>query len=339
MAQDFQVGALRPYLDEASGRQFITVNGPDNKLVEKPVFNANATLRKDDWKVLDTAVIKAAKPRLDFVAALRGAGLTYTVANGMGKTVLETEAVSDISPASVSMDGIREGDSDRPHFSLTGLPLPITHKDFQFSARQIAASRNGGSPLDTTTAELAGRQVAEEVERLHLGVSTVADLYKYSGYTIYGLTDFTSGLTKTMTAPTGTDTSNKLVVTEILAMKAQAAAAYHYGPFFCFCSPSWDGFMDGDYSSAYPGITLRDRIGRIEGIDRPKTLDFLPAKTLVLLQKTSDNFRVVIGMDIVTVQWESHGGMQVNFKVMTIMVPQVRADFNGNCGLNVGTHA
>jgi hypothetical protein len=48
---------------------------------------------------------------------------------------------------------------------------------------------------------------------------------------------------------------------------------------------------------------------------------------------TPDVARAVDGMGITTVQWESQGGMRLNFKVMCIQVPQIRADFYGNCGL------
>jgi hypothetical protein len=42
-------------------------------------------------------------------------------------------------------------------------------------------------------------------------------------------------------------------------------------------------------------------------------------------------------MDITTVQWESHGGMQLNFKVMCLMLPQLRTDFYGNTGIVHGS--
>ena len=59
--------------------------------------------------------------------------------------------------------------------------------------------------------------------------------------------------------------------------------------------------------------------------------------TVLMVQMTPDVARAVVGMDITTVQWESKGGMQVNFKVMGILVPQLREDFNGNCGIAHGT--
>jgi len=332
IANNFDPNCLRPYIGR-DGRSYRTViqNGkPKSVLIQ----NATATLRKDDWKLLDEAIIKAAKQRLRAFADLRSAGLQFVIPNGMGKTVLEHETQSDISPATISMDGLRKSDQDRPEFNLVNMPLPIIHKDFSFSARQIQTSRNGGSPLDTTTAELAGRRVAEEVEKLTLGT---ASAYTFGGGTVYGYTNFPSRLTKTMTAPTSAN--HATTVAEILAMKTQSQDAKHYGPWFCYCSTSWDEFMDEDYSTAKGDNTLRDRIEKIEGIDRPVTLDYLPAKTLLLVQKTGDVARAVVGMDITTAQWESQGGLELNYKVMAILLPQVRADHNSNTGIVHGTHA
>ena len=332
MANNMNPSCLRPYVGDDGMTYIDSLVG--NVWTPQLVQNANATLRKDDWIMLDTAIIKAAKPRLMAVGDLRGSGLQYTMPNGMAHTVLQHQTQSDISPATVSMDGLRNGDSDRPEFGLENLPLPIIHKDFNFSARQVMASRNGGSPLDTTTAELAGRRVAEEAENLLLGTSAS---YKYGGGTLYGYTNFPSRLTKSMTAPTGSNQAT--ILQEILQMKTQSQDANHYGPWFCYCSTSWDEYMDDDFSSQYPGVTLRERIGRIQGIDEPVTLDYLPANTLLLVQKTPEVAREVVGMDITTVQWESHGGMQLNFKVMAILVPQLRADHNGNTGIVHGSHS
>ena len=57
------------------------------------------------------------------------------------------------------------------------------------------------------------------------------------------------------------------------------------------------------------------------------------AFTMLFVQMTPDVARAVNGMDITTVQWEDHGGFRQNFKVMAMLVPQIRADFNGNTGI------
>lgn len=334
LSSGFNVNCLRPYIGK-DGKTYITTN-KEGQNVAMPIQNTAASLRKDDWKLLDDAIIKAAKPRLRFVGDLRAAGLTYSIPNGMGKTVLETENVGDIGDASISMDGIRQGANDRPIFDLVNLPLPIIHKDFSFSARQIAASRNGGSPLDTTTAELAARKVAEQAEKLALGV---ASSYTYGGGTIYGLTNYTNRITRTITSPTASAWTPATHLDDVLNMRQDSQNAYHYGPWVLYYSTAWDRYLDDDYSTQYPGETLRTRIKKIDGITDVRTLDYLTGYDVVLVQMTSDVIREVIGMDITTVQWETQGGMLINFKVMAIMVPQLRTDQNLNTGIVHGSVA
>ena len=254
----------------------------------------------------------------------------------MGKTVLQTQSQSDISEADISMNGIKEARNDRPEFDLTNLPLPIIHKDFHLFARELQASRNGDSPLDTTTAELAGRRVAELAEQLTIGTYGT---YKFGGGLIYGLVNFPSRLTQELTNPTDTGWTGKTLVREVLAMKQKSQNALHYGPWILFNSPAWDEYLDDDYSEDKGDNTLRERIAKIKDIADVITLDDLTGYQMVLVQLTADVIREVIGMDITTLQWESHGGMQINFKVMAIMVPQIRADFNGNTGVVHGTAA
>lgn len=332
LANNFDVRALRPFLgpDNVS---YITMNHGDSEIAV-PTGNASATLRKDQWQMLDTAIVKAAKERLRVVSDFRGAGLQYVLQNGMAYTVLQTERQSDINDATISMDGIRQGENDRPLFDLMNLPLPIIHKDFSFSTRQIATSQNpGGSPLDTTTAELAARRVAEKAERYMLGLED----YTYGGGQVYGFLNFPQRMTKAMSTPDGTN--NATVLAEVLQMIDQSRASNHYGPFMLYCSPNWAPWLDADYSIQYPNLSLRQRLRNIEQVRDVRTVDYLPsdAYTMVLVQMTSDVVRVVVGMEMMTVQWDSHGGMQKNFKVMTILVPQLRADYNGNTGIVHGT--
>ncbi len=328
MQAQFDVNALRPYAGH-DGRSYITTM-QNGKPVAVPLVNATATLRKDEWIQLDTAVVKAAQPRLKAVGDLRARGLTYAIPNGMGKTVLQTETQSDISDAGVSMDGLTQADRDRPVYELTNLPLPIIHKDFSFSARQVATSRSGGSPLDTSMAELAARKVAEMAEKLLLGV---ASSYTFGGGTIAGYTNHGSRLLKTITDPTSTGWTAATFVQEVLEMRKQSTDDYHYGPWMLYTAPAWDVYLDDDYSTAKGDNTLRERVQKIQGIEGVQTLDYLTDYDIVLVQMTSDVVREVIGMDVTTLQWETQGGMMLNFKVMAILVPQIRADQNDNTGI------
>ena len=120
-------------------------------------------------------------------------------------------------------------------------------------------------------------------------------------------------------------------------MRKQAQGAYHYGPYKLYVAPDWDQYLDDDYSSAKGDNTLRERILKINGINAVDTMDYLTGFTAILVQQTSDVIRMVVGMEVTTLQWDTMGGLRKNFKVMAILVPQIRADQNGRCGIVHGS--
>lgn len=367
----FDPGYLRPYIDE-NGVKCVTVNTGRTKWdesrkmmvpvrekrrvkdviasgVESPAFNSALTLRKDEWIMLDRSVQLAARPRLRAWSDLSAAA-TYGGFDGMSKTILENQAMSDPGEAIVDMDGITEVRGDTPLFNLMGLPLPITHSGFFYSKRQLAVSRSGGSPLDVLQAEAAGRRVAEMIEKTTIGVQTGASYGKASNYTdstiptVYGYINYPYVVSKTdVTTPTGSNPHS--TVNDVLAMIQELQDISFYGPYMLYHSPDWGKFLDGDYfnittsGAVAPTQTLRNRIRQIEGIQDVRQLDYLSSKTfhLILVQMTSNVCRAVNGLDITTVQWESQGGMRLNFKVMAIHVPQMRRDYNNKTGICLGT--
>jgi hypothetical protein len=339
-----------------------------NRGIMSPVFNATS-LRKEEWLELDRVVIRAARFRLRAWADLSAAN-QFGGFNAMSKLILEHETMSDPGEAIVDMDGLTEGRTDSPKFQLEGLPLPITHSDFWFSSRRLAVSRNTGTPLDTTMAEGAGRRVAELIEKTVLGVETGitygGNSTQVGGYgrtpSVYGYTNFPQRLTVTgLYRPTGLGRSGSGWVAadtlkDILRIRDLLYVNKFYGPFMIYHSNDWDQYMDNDYILSGGNVatqTLRERLKAIDNITDVRRLDFLsstataagdPARitttfpfTFILVQMTADVCRAVNGMDITTVQWESVGGMRLNFKVMCIQVPQLRADFNGNTGIAQGT--
>lgn len=325
--------SLRPFIGH-DGRAYVLKMNSDGKFVQQPVFNADATLRHEEWLHIDQAVQKVARERLRLVEDLRSRNLTYNIPNGMGSPVMLSEKQSDINDADISMDALRENANDRPVYDTDYLPLPIIHKDFHFSARQLLASRNGNTPLDTSMIEMSTRKVAETAEKLAIGVTTYGT---YGSGTIYGLTNFPSATTRTLTTPVGNaSTRGATLLTEVLAMRQDAYDANYYGPFMLYNSPTWDQYLDEDLK-ANSDKSVRMRLKEIEGIADVRTLDYLTNYDLVLVQMTSDVIREVIGMDIQAIQWETDGGMKINFKVMAILVPQLRADYNGNCGVVYGS--
>lgn len=336
-------GSLRSFIGY-DGNSYVTrnTNQRDNKgqLIYKPfVTNAPAALRFQDWREIDRAVIRVAKPRLQIIADLRASGLEVSLQNGMGTTVFSYEDESDTSRADISMDGIRRTQGDRPVYQIKNLPIPIIHKDFSYSVRQILASRNGGSPLDMTGPEQAASRCAEEAEMFALGL---LDPFQFGGGTAYGILNFPSRMTKDLTTPGSGGWTPNTTVQEVLAMRQQSMNAFHYGDWMLYNSPNWDEYLDEDYSSAKGDNTLRMRLKNIKGIKDVKTVDYLQFVTnnpftLLLVQQTGNVIREVIAMDFTTLQWNSPDGLEMNFKVMGSMTPQLRTDQNGRTGIVHGS--
>jgi hypothetical protein len=155
---------IRPWLDTRTGRSFISVPQYDQKsgkTVIKDVMTLNAaSLRKDDWKMVDSAVITAARPRLRFFGDLIQAGLEVRIPNALGKMNWQYERQSSISDAMVSMDGVHKSDSDTLSYDMDSMPLPLIHKDFTFGIRHLTASHSSNTPLDVSAASAAGQACA-----------------------------------------------------------------------------------------------------------------------------------------------------------------------------------
>lgn len=345
VANNMDVGLLRPYIETEGryrGRPLVTN-------AQGRVLAANAaTLRKDEWAQFDTAVIKAARERLNAWTDLGSMSGTYGGFNGMASMVLEHETMSDPGEANVSFDGLVQGNNDAPIFQLEGLPLPITHVDFFFSSRRLAISRKMGSPIDSSMSEAAGRRVAEKVEKMTIGEiagplldpKNAADIYG-RGPQVYGYKNFPDRVIKSdMTDPTQAGWDPAALVDDILDAIESLRENKFYGPFMIYHSPDWSRYLDADYyrleesGAVAPTKTLRNRIREIEDVRDIKRLDLMtgPFKML-FVQMTTDVARAVNGLNLTTVQWETQGGMRLNFKVMCIHVPQLRSDFYGNCGI------
>jgi len=322
----------RPYIG-SDGRTYVTVNS-NGKWKAQPV-QVNAVLRRDEWKTLDTALLPIAESRLNAVQLLREKGLTYMIGNGMGSTVLEYHTISDAMEASLTMDGITRSKGDRVLFSTNYIPLPITHVDYEINARVLAASRSLGNPLDVSNAERAARKVNEKLEQMLVTNTS----YGYGGGTIYSLVNEPNRNKYTITAWDGSGKTAAQIKDDVLGMKKAAIADHYYGPYTLLIPTDYETVLDDDFDIQTPGTTIRERLLKIEGINEIKVVDTLPDDTVILVQMTSDVIRLVDGMPMQNVQWDVEGGMNFKFKVMTIQVPQIRADYNGASGVVHATTA
>jgi len=162
------------------------------------------------------------------------------------------------------------------------------------------------------------------------------ETYAFGGGTIYSYLNEPNINSETLSE--NWDAAGKTpaeILTDVINMKQASINAKHYGPWALYVPTAYDTVLDKDYDSTTPGKTIRARLLEIDGIDSIKVVDTLPANTVVLAQMTSDVVRLVQDMAIQTVEWKTGDMLTNHFKVMTIQVPQVRSDQDGNSGIVV----
>jgi len=149
--------------------------------------------------------------------------------------------------------------------------------------------------------------------------------YSFGGGVIYSYLNHPSRNEVTITAWDDSAKTARGIVDDVLAMKQAAIDAKHYGPYKVYIPTAYETVLDEDYEDT--GTTSTNKT------IRQKVVDTLTANNVVLVQMTQDVVRLVRGMPIQNVEWSVEGKFINKYKVMTIQVPQVRADQEGNSGV------
>jgi len=338
------VGTMKPFIGK-DGRSYIQVfsggdpKKPENYKVLPSGIQVNAgTLRRDEWKHLDQTILNISESRLSGTQDLIDKNLVYNIGSGLGSTVLEWHDVSDALTAVATMDGVNRGKNDRPVYQTNYLPLPIIHADYEINSRVLAASRSLGNAIDTTMVERAARKILLLEEQMLFTSITYAwgdaddrsrnSIYGYLNHPDRNLVTLATYGSWSASAATGATT-----LASVLAMKQSSIDAKHYGPWHLYIPTAYETTLDSDYDTTTPGTTIRERIMKIAGIEKIQVVDTLTAANVLLVQMTSDVVRLVRGMPLQNVEWQTEGKFITNYKVMTIQVPQIRSDQEGNSGV------
>lgn len=334
------VGAMRPFIHE-DGRAYISCyRGGDPKLPASystsPIVT-NALLRRDEWKQLDEVLVQVGQERLGGIQDLVDKNLVFNLGNAMGTTVLEWHDMGGEMEAVVSMDGVTRSKNNKLNFGHNYLPIPIIHSDYEINARTLAASRSMGNALDTNTAAAAARSVLLQLENMLFTNTTYAlgEKDARNRNSIYSYVNFPDRNQVTLTTPWDDPSKTAAqILADVQNMKNALIASFKYGPYMLYIPTTWDGVLDEDYSTAGNSVlTIRERIMKLAGISGIKTIDRLPANNAIMVQMTSDVVRLVRGLGLQNVEWETEGKFITNYKVLTIQVPQLRSDANNKSGI------
>jgi uncharacterized linocin/CFP29 family protein len=341
------VGAMRPFYDEKTDKCYVTIykgGKPEDKsswqTIPYPranILQTNSTLRRDEWKRLDDALIVDSRYRLGGIEDLRSNGLVYNLGNAMGTTVLEWHDVSDAMEAIVSMNPTTRGPNDRPNYQHNYLPIPTIHVDYEIDARELAASRNMGNPLDTTEAEMAARRINEKLENMLFTNTTFNFGEKDSRNlnTIYSYVNHPDRNAVHLSIHwDASSITAKGIIQDVQDMIAAATTARHYGPYMLYVPTAYSRVLTDDYDVAGASLlTIKERILKLDNIKEIKVIDSLPANNVLLVQMTPDVVRLINGLGLQNVEWAVEGNMLFKFKTICIQVPQVRSEQSGRSGV------
>lgn len=335
MMGGLDIHSMRPWIAK-NGKTYVSVYDEQTGKLSKRQLQTNGLLRRDEWKALDDAVMGVSEKRLGGIQDLIDKNLIYNLGDAFGTTVLEWHDVSDALEAEMTMDGVHRSKNDRVKYQVNYLPIPIIHVDYELNLRFLAASRKMGNPMDTTLAERASRKIWEYMEDMLFTDKT----YSYGEKddrvrnTIYSYTNFPDrNLLKLSLAWDNSAKTGQMIIADVQAMKKKSMSKHKYGPWFLYIPANYETAIDEDYDSTTPGTTIRERILKIGGIEQIKVSDTLADDNVLLVQMTPDNVRLVRGLGIQNVQWDTEGKFINKNKVLTIQVPQIRSDQEGNCGI------
>lgn len=314
----------------ANGTSF---SGDVARILMENDFNVNALrtqdyLGKDAWTHFDNTVLDIARATLVGVGDLISRGLVYNLPGAMGVTRLEWERTGDMGPAELNMAGVTEGRNDTTEGDLVSMPIPIVHKDFWINIRKLSASRNHGTPLDTTQVAICTRKVSERIESmLFLGDTSLG-----ANNAILGYATAPNRVTGSTTASWATATGAQILA-DVIAMIAAANAKEMWGPFVFYVNYASMSNLGNDFK-AESDKTILQRIKEVPGVADIKQSSYVPnGDTVFAVQMTSDVVDIVDGIQPTVVQWPSLGGMRQNFKVLAIMVPRVKSTYIQQSGI------
>lgn len=304
----------------------------------------NSVLRKDEWEELDRTVVMEATKRLNGVAHLAQRGLTFSL-GGIGTISAEYNTVSEMTRASVNIRPQSRSERDQADFSLAAVPVPVIEKPYDIDARTLDASRRLGNSLDTVNGRLAGRVVAEELERmLFLGNANIV----HAGNTIYGYT--TQPNRKTGSGSDWGTAGNAITTVSAMINALQGSDNNHFGPYMLYASTNQYNELYNVFFTDGSGDNQADRVMRMTGVEGIAPSDWLTDGECVLVQMDYDTVDLAFvpgfGFNYVdetrqkveitgvtNLEWTSGDGMLNYFKALSISVPRVKATYGSKSGI------
>jgi len=332
----------------AGGLSIENMRAPGFRLMEQHLnsdgFRALAPLPENSQRVIDNAVVEVGLDRLTLMADVMAAGLTYTLTDAMSITQLEWLASNKVGNARRVMSPETRGEGFLPDLLAHRLPIYLTISQFELDIRTLRQSQRVGMPLDTSNIQSGTRSVNENMEDAFINGATTLDGQDLAvaGYEAPGIINAPYAETQALAAadwdasPVGAN-----IFANVQAMIAKLVVNKKFGPYRLYVPTSVSAYLDSDYDtvSGSRGLTIRERLLKIPGLQAIRSADMMPTDKVALVQMTKDVLDVVVGQKPTVIPWTSVSGFTFHNMIMAIMVPRVKRDYNNKTGICIGTIA
>lgn len=319
------VSTGRSYLN-AENKVCITDNAENEVVINENLgmtMNAS-TLRKDEWIRFDEKIVETEQEARDWLDFVNANSMTEILPDALGTMEMEYETVSDTAGAVTSMDGAGKTQDSDIEYKTEYVPVPYTHTDWELDLRRLTASRKRGAALDTTMAVKKTRDVMAEVENNALNGN-----FPYGKGVMYGLLTFPYVIADTgKVAWTDAGKTGAQILADVTSYITQLNAANYFGTFTLFVNNAYALKLDDDYSTAYPNLTIKDRILRNAAIDAVVTIGAFPANTLVVMKKDKEAYTLVKGLPVTMYETGTNHGFRRQYRLGTIQFPMMKHDYD-----------
>lgn len=306
-------------------------------------IRALSPLPPDAERVIDQAVVDVGLERLVIIADLMAAGMTFKLDDPLSVTFLEWESQSKTGGAQRTMHPGARGENQLPDRTQYRIPIYATTEHFQLGIRTLRASQRVGAPLDVNIVKQSARRINEALEDAAWNGATTraGTAFKVDGYDAPGILTHSSINTYAYTGGEAWDVvghTGEEILTDTLEMVEKLQNDHFYGPYNLYVPTSYGLKLMEDFKSN-SSLTIQQRLQELVAGGRGinvKVADQLPANKTVLMQMTDDVMDVIVGQETIPLTWESANGMERFWMLLAFIIPRVKADYDGNCGICVG---
>jgi hypothetical protein len=291
--------------------------------------NAASTLRHEDFLVIQDMITEVRRRKLNGIADLQAAGLTFPVA--IGDQIVGCEQINEFDDA-LQEQNPGGFDNNDTVFTETYVPNPITHKSFSVPFRQQGFAYKSSAGLKETM-----RKVAERLEEtLFNGNAAIKVSFGGSVQSIYGYTNHPSRGTASI-SDWSVIANNDLIVQEVIDSIGKMFAeqgGVEMGSVILYFPKNFKGAMDRDYKAGFPSKSVADRIKDIPEIKDVKFAEKLADDNVIFVEMSDRTIQLAVASDIVSVPHVKTNPMAS--QVMTTyaaMVQIIKADSAGNTGV------